>query len=58
MKRTLTALLAAAGVVSFAGIAFADCSFHTVQSSTPKPVVTADSEQSTPVTTTTETAEN
>ena len=53
MKKTLTALVAAAGVVGFAGAAFADCSFHTAQSS--KPVVTADAGQSTPVTTTTET---
>ncbi|GAB4360192.1 MAG: hypothetical protein Kow00114_13640 [Kiloniellaceae bacterium] len=50
MKKTLTALTVAAGVVGFAGVAFADCSFHTAQSS--KPTVTADAGQSTPVTTT------
>ena len=50
MKKTLTALLAAAGVVAFAGSALADCSFHTAQSS--KPIVTADAAQSTPVATT------
>jgi len=32
MKKTLTALTVAAGVVGFAGVAFADCSFHTAQS--------------------------
>lgn len=61
MKKTLTALMVAAGVVGFAGTAFAECAGHqqTVQSSTSKPIVTADAEQSTPVTTTqTETAEN
>jgi hypothetical protein len=58
MKKTLTALMVAAGVVGFAGTSFADCAFHTAQSS--KPVVTADAEQSTPVATTTpaETAKN
>src|SRR3546814_16181497 len=45
MKKTLTALMVAAGVVGFAGAAFADCSFHTAQSS--KSTVPA--EQSTPV---------
>jgi hypothetical protein len=58
MKKTLTALIVAAGVVGFAGAAFADCSFHTAQSS--KSTVTA--EQSTPVakptTTTGQTASN
>ena len=61
MRKTLTALVAAAGVLSFAGIASADCGGHlqSVESSTPKPIVTADAEQSTPVTTIkTETAEN
>jgi hypothetical protein len=57
MKKTLTALTVAAGVVGFAGVAFADCSFHTAQIS--KPVVSSDAGQSTPVTTTTtETAQN
>ncbi|WP_340116064.1 hypothetical protein [Pelagibius sp. 7325] len=57
MKKTLTALMVAAGVVGFAGIAAADCSFHTAQST--KSTVTADAGQSTPVTTTTtETAKN
>ena len=54
MKKTLTALMIAAGVAGFAGAAFADCGgMHTVQIS--KPVVTADAGQSTPVTTTTTT---
>lgn len=54
MKKTLTALMVAAGVAGFAGTAFAECAGHmqTVQSS--KPVVTADADQ-TPVTTTTTT---
>ena len=59
MKKTLTALMVAAGVAGFAGAAFAECgALHTAQSS--KPTVTADAGQSTPVvkTTTTETAEN
>ena len=59
MKKTLTALMVAAGVAGFAGVAFAECAGHmqTVQSS--KPTVTADAGQSTPVlptTTTTGTA--
>ena len=62
MKKTLSALVVAAGVIGFAGAAFAGCAGHqqTVQSSTSKPIVTADAEQSTPVVTTTtaETAEN
>jgi hypothetical protein len=53
MKKTLTALVAAAGVVGFAGAAFADCSFHSAQAS--KPMITADAGQSTPVATTTAT---
>ncbi|GAB4227842.1 MAG: hypothetical protein Tsb0032_34440 [Kiloniellaceae bacterium] len=59
MKKTLTALMVAAGVVGFAGASFAGCGFHTVQSSK-KPTVTADAGQSKPVTTTTttETATN
>ena len=60
MKKTLTALMVAAGVVGFAGSAAAGCAGHmqSVQS-TSKPIVTADAEQSTPVTTTTtETAKN
>jgi cytoskeletal protein RodZ len=57
MKKTLTALMVAAGVVGFAGVAVADCSFHTAQISKP----TTTSEQSTPVvkpTTTDQTAQN
>ena len=59
MKKSLTALVVAAGVAGFAGTALAECGGHlqSVQSST-KPVVTADAGQSTPVTTTKETAEN
>ena len=60
MKKTLSALVVAAGVVGFAGSAFAGCAGHqqSVQS-TSKPLITADAEQSTPVTTTTtETAKN
>lgn len=59
MKKTLTFLMVAAGVVGFAGVAAAECAGHmqSVQS-TSKPTVTADAGQSTPVTTTTETAEN
>ncbi len=60
MQKTLSALVVAAGVVGFAGSAFAaGCGYsHTVQST--KPVVTADAQQSTPVikTTTPETAKN
>lgn len=58
MKKTLTALMVAAGVVGFAGTAFAGCAGHTqTVQSTSKPIITADAEQSTPVTTTkTETA--
>jgi hypothetical protein len=51
MKKTLTALMVAAGVVGFAGAAFADCSFHTAQSS--KSTVTAEQSTLKPVTTTT-----
>ncbi|MGF1629250.1 MAG: hypothetical protein ACFCUT_07245 [Kiloniellaceae bacterium] len=56
MKKTLTALMVAAGVVGFAGAAFADCSFHTAQSS--KPVVSADQSTTVATPTTTETATN
>jgi hypothetical protein len=58
MKKTLTAVVIAAGVVGFAGTSFAGCATHTAQIS--KPIVTADAEQSTPVATTTpaETAKN
>lgn len=57
MKKTLTALMVAAGVAGFAGSAFADCAGHMQSVQTPKPVTTADSGQSTP-TTTVKTAEN
>jgi len=60
MKKTLTALMVAAGVAGFAGAAFAECAGHqqTVQIS--KPTVTADAGQSTPVikTTPAETTKN
>ena len=62
MKKTLTALVVAAGVTGFAGAAFAGCAGHlqSVQGSSSKPIVTADAEQSTPVVKTTpaETAKN
>jgi hypothetical protein len=61
MKKTLAALLVAAGAAGFAGSAYAGCAGHTqtVQSSS-KPMVTADAEQSTPVVKTSpaETAKN
>ena len=62
MKKTLTAVVVAAGVAGFAGSAFAGCAGHqqTVQGSSSKPIVTAETGQSTPVATTTpaETASN
>lgn len=58
MKKTLTALMVAAGVAGFAGTAFAECAGHMQSVQISKPVVTADAGQSTPVTTTKETAEN
>ena len=60
MKKTLTALMVAAGVVGFAGASFAGCAGHTTTAQSSKPIVTADAEQSTPVvkTSTSETAKN
>ena len=61
MKKALTAMMVAAGIAGFAGTSFAGCGhLQSVQSSTSKPIVTADAEQSTPVVKTTpaETAKN
>ena len=58
MKKTLSALMVAAGVAGFAGSALADCGGHLQSVQISKPVVTADAGQSTPTTTTVKTTGN